>query len=226
MANITKPPRFLFLFTCLLVLAVSGLIYFNRPQLPPSITINTKGQPTIGYEKARVHVVVFEEPKCSSCREFNNDIFPSLKKSFIDTNLIRFTVVPVAFLPGSMPAANATLCVYYENPLYPNDELFFKYLDYIYRNEGEKHTDWATVTTLLDLAKATSPAINLQNLKEGIEKEIYRVHIERNTAYGAQLMGGMIVTPTVYVNGIKVESLTWENVRKLIIEVLEHEGEL
>jgi len=226
MANIIKPPKVLFSLTCVLFLIVSSVVYFSRPQLPPAITINTKGQPTIGYAKARVHVVVFEEPKCSNCRDFTNQIFPSVKKDFIDTNKIRYTVIPVAFLPGSMPAANAALCVYYENPLYPNDDLFFKYLDFMYKHEGSESTDWATPATLLEFAKATSPAIHLKNLQNGIEKETYRVQIEKNTAYGSQLMGGAIVTPTVYVNGIRVSDLSWDNLRKLIVEVLEHEGVL
>src|SRR5262245_26924290 len=130
-----RPPRALFWITCVILCAVSSITYFTRTQLPPSIILNTTGQPTIGYAKARVHVVVFEEPKCSHCREFNNNIFPTIKKDFIDTNKIRYTVIPVSFLPGSMPAAIATLCVYHENALYPNDELFFKYFDYIYKHQ-------------------------------------------------------------------------------------------
>jgi len=224
MATSFNPPRGLLWLTCVILFAVSGVTYLSRPKLPPSIFLNTKGQPTIGYAKARVHVVVFEEPKCSHCRHFNNDIFPSIKKDFIDTNKIRYTVIPVSFLPGSMPAAIATLCVYYENPLYPNDELFFKYFDYMYKHQKNEAVDWATSEKLVEFAHATSPAIELEQLKAGIEKETYRVQIERNTAYGAQVMGGEIITPTVYVNGIRIQELSLDALRKLINEVLKHEG--
>ena len=135
MTTSIKPPRAVLWLTCVILFAASSITYLSRPKLPPSIVLNTKGQPTIGYAKARVHVVVFEEPKCSHCRNYNNDIFPIIKKDFIDTNKIRYTAVPVSFLPGSMPAAIAALCVYYENPLYPNDELFFKYFDYMYKHQ-------------------------------------------------------------------------------------------
>lgn len=224
MAKTVKPPRVLFWVTCVVLLAFSTTLYFTRSQLPASIPINTKGQPTIGYAKARVHVVVFEEPKCSHCREFSNDIFPQIKKEFIDTNKIRYTVIPVSFLPGSMPAAIAALCVYEENPLYPNDELFFKYFDYLYRHSPKQSSDWTSTDKLVGFAHATSPAIQLDKLKAGIEKETYRVQIERNTAYGAQIMGGEIITPTVYVNGIKAEELSFDEIKDLINKVLEHEG--
>jgi protein-disulfide isomerase len=224
MANAIKPPRVLFLVSCVILFALSSTLYFTRSQLPPSIPILTRGQPTIGYSKARVQVVVFEEPKCSHCRDFNNEIFPAIKKEFVDTNKIRYTLIPVSFLPGSMPAAIATLCVYYENPLYPNDELFFKYFDHIYRYQSKRVTDWATPEKLVEFAQATSPAIQLDRLKEGIERETYRVQIEQNTNYGSQIMGGAITTPTVFVNGLRLQEISLESLRKLIEEVLEHEG--
>lgn len=223
--NNKKPPRLLFWITVFLFLIIIGAIFFiHETSLPPSITLNTKGQPSIGYPKAVVEVVIFEEPKCSSCRDYNDHIFPKIKEEFIDTNKIRYTVIPVSFLPGSMPAAIALLCVYHANPLYPNDELFFSYLDYIYIHQPDEKTDWANTETLLKFAKKTSPAIRLDALKKCIDMETYRIKIEQNTAYGKQVMGGIISTPTLYVNGIKVQELSIDSIRKLIQEVLEHEG--
>lgn len=220
-----KPPRLLLCVTFAILFAfATSVFYYSKSELPPSITINTKNQPTIGYEKAKVHVVVFEEPKCSHCRDFNNNIFSKIKKEFIDTNKINYTIIPVSFMPGSMPAAIAALCVYHENPLYPNDPLFFKYFDYIYHNQPDEKIDWATPQALIRYAQATSPAIQLEALQSCIERETYRVQIEQNTDYGKQLMNGTIITPTVYVNGILVKELTMDEIRKLINEVLKNEG--
>lgn len=158
MSDRIKPPRTLFCVSIALFLAFAGSVYFiAKTRLPPSITIKTTGQPTIGYAQARVHVVVFEEPKCSHCRDYSNNIFPTIKKDFIDTNKILYTLIPVSFLPGSMPAAVASLCVYNQTPLYPNDELFFKFLDTMYQNQPGEQTDWATPKTLVEYARATSP---------------------------------------------------------------------
>ncbi len=225
MASIVKPPRILFWISVFILLIASGAVYFfSQSQLPPSIEIDTHGQPTIGYPKARVHVVIFEELKCSNCRDYNAEIFPVIKKDFIDTNKIQYTVIPVSFLPGSMPAAVAALCVYHDNPLYPNNELFFKYLKYIFEHQPGERVDWATPTTLVDFAKATSPVIKPEKLKKCIEMQTYRVQIEKNTAYGKRIMGGVISTPTVYVNGMIVKELSVDGVSKLINEALEHEG--
>lgn len=222
--DITPPRRLIWVTLLILVVASMVTVYFSNSQLPAAIAINTKGQPTIGYTKARVHVVVFEEPKCSNCRDFNDQIYPRIKKDFIDTNKIDYTVIPVSFLAGSMPAAVACLCVYYSDPIYPNNNLFFAYLDHIYQHQPNEQSDWATPTNLIDFAAAASPAIQTTTLKKCIEMDTYRVKIEQNTAYGKQIMDGRLSTPTVYVNGIKVADLSYEGISKLIKEVLIHQG--
>ncbi len=218
-----KPPRALLSVTFAILFALSSLVYFySKSQLPPSIQLETQGQPTIGYAQARVHVVVFEEPKCSHCRDLNIELFPSLKKEYIDTNKIQLTLVPVSFLPGSMPAAEAALCVYNQNARYPNNELFFKYVDYMYRHQT--HGNWATTQNLVNFARATSPAIELDQLRHGIETEEYRVQIEQNTDYAKHILGGKATTPAIFVNGIQVREMSVDGIVKLIKLVLKHEG--
>lgn len=220
-----KPQKKLVLFTCLIFGIIVGTTFaINRSVLPDAIPINVKGQPTIGYAQARVHVVVFEEPKCSSCREYNNTIFPKIKSEYIDNNKIRYTVIPVCFLPNSMPAANALLSIYYADHMYTNSDLYFTFLDYIYYCGPEEHVDWAKKEKLLEMADDASPAINLVQLGKDIDKNTYRVNIEKNTEYAASIMGGVVSTPTVYVNGIKVQSLTYDGISRLINNVLERKG--
>lgn len=169
------------------------------------VEINTKEQPTIGYPKAKIEVVALLEPKCPDSKRYNNTVFPKLEEEFINTNKIVYTVIPVSFLPHSMPAAIALLCVYNQDEGYPNADLFFKYLNYIYKNQPPEHEDWASIETLQKFAAATSPAIQLDTLKACIEKEHYRIQIEKNTAYGNQLMHGRLATPTIFVNGVKID---------------------
>lgn len=221
----TKPPRLLILITLFVLVAGAGFVFvFHQSELPASISINRTGYPTIGFDKAKVNVVVFEEPKCSNCKLFSDEIYPKIKKEFIDTNKITYTVIPVSFLPGSMPAAIALLCVYYADPLYPNDELCLSYMDYMYEHQPDEHKNWATPDKMIEFANNASPAIDTSKLKRCIDKDTYRIKIEQNTNYGKQLMGGMISTPTVYVNGIAVKELSFEEISKIIKEVLAHEG--
>ncbi|MFN0065178.1 MAG: thioredoxin domain-containing protein [Chlamydiales bacterium] len=218
-------PRRLILITLTLLLVISGgAALANRSTLPKAIPLDWEGQPTIGYTKAKVHVVVFEEPKCGNCREYNQKIFPKIKSNFIDTNKITYTVIPVSFLPGSMPAATALMCVYNAEPMYPNSELFFTYLDYLYNNQPIEKRDWATPDTLVEMAGKASPAIQLEKLKNCIEMQSYRIRIEKNTAYGKQVMGGVISTPTFFVNGMEVKELTFDKASTMIKQVMASVG--
>lgn len=218
----SKPPRLAILLTLAAssILALGAVALDQQKPLPEAISIPTAKQPTIGYIKAPVQIIAFEEPKCSHCMEFTKTIFPQLKKEFIDTDQVQFTVIPVSFLHGSMPAAVALLCVYNQDTQAPNGDLFIKYLETIYNYQETVKGDWATPDTLLSLAVKASPAINLESLKSCIEKERYRGDIFRNTRLGTKLMGHL-TTPSLYVNGIRLETVSYGELKSLIEKVLE-----
>lgn len=216
-----RAPKFLVIITSIIFVLIIGLgSYFHHTTPVKAIHVDSEGQPTIGYTKAKIHVIVFEEPKCSNCKQYNEEIYPKIKQDFIDTNKIQYTVIPVSFLPGSMPAANALLAVFYNEPDYPNSPLFFTFLDYMYRNEPAEHLDWATTEALVKMAKDASPAIDTINLKNCLEKETHRIKIVKNTDYGKKIMDGVISTPTLYVNGVKIEELTYSNIKDQIEKTL------
>lgn len=220
-----KPPKKLVIWTLFLLLCATVIvpILYNE-RLPEAVELNVQGQPTIGYPKAPVHMVIFEEPKCVECRQFSVQTLPLIKKNYIDTNKIRCTIVPVSFIPSSLSAAIALLSVYYSDPQFPNDELFFKYIDYMYEHQPSENTNWATPEMMVKMAKGASPAINTDQIKENILHEKYRIRIEKNTKYATEVMDGKLMTPTVYVNGIKADDLSYSALSKLINEVLQRNG--
>lgn len=212
-----RPPKILVISTAIIFVILIGIgTYFNHHSPKKAIRLQVSDQPTIGYAKAKIKVVVFEEPKCSNCKEFNAEIYPQIKKDFIDTNKIQYTVIPVCFLPGSMPAAVALLCTYSADQGYPNSPQFFAFLDYMFKNEPDEHLDWATSDALVKMAEAASPAIDLNRLRNCIEQEKFRIQIMKNTEYGKKIMGGIITTPTLYVDGVKIEELTYSNIKEQI----------
>jgi protein-disulfide isomerase len=214
--------------TTLIVLALisfAGLHFNSTKRLPPGITLETDGQPTIGYPKAKVHVVVFEEPKCTDCKTYSDTIFPKIKKDFIDTNKIKYTLIPVSFIPDSMPAAIAWLSVYNQDPEFPNKDLFYNYVEYMFAHQPSENEDWATIDNLLKFAKETSPAIKLDVLKNNINREAYRIQIEKNTKYGFSIMNHVLATPSIYVEGIKVEDINYPDIKHLINTVIQQKGD-
>lgn len=220
MAKDLFPQKKLTLCTALLLLVLMITTpHILKARLPDPVSLSIKDQPTLGFAKAPLHIVVFEEPKCSNCKRFNHEVFPQIKTAYIDTGKATYTVIPVSFLPGSMTAAIALLCVYHSDPLYPNSELYFSYLDYLYEHQPGESVDWATTSTLLTYAEQTSPAISKTALEQCVTKQAFRQTVERNTAYGKQVMKGELATPTLYINGIEAPELDFEAIKSLIEEI-------
>lgn len=218
-------PRLLtILALALLIALVWGVVMYNQPTPKAIVGIKTEGQPTIGNSKAKVKVVVFEEPKCPGCRRFNNSAFPVLQKEFIETNKIQYTAIPISFLDNSMPAAVALYCIYHQDGNVPNTDLYMKFFNYIYQHQPPEILNWATLDNLLDMAKSASPAIDQDKLKGCINSEKYRVQVVENTQYAGELSDGHLSAPAVFINNKKWEGHGLEDLRATINAELKENG--
>lgn len=218
-----KTRLFMIAAMAVLILLVWGGVWVNRG-IDSQSDLETKGQPTVGNAKAPVHLVVFEELKCPQCRRFNLTVADSLRKDYVETNKIQYTVIPVSFIENSMPAAAALLCVYHQDGDKPNSGLFFTFLSYIFHHQPTESLNWATPDNLLDMAKNASPEINLDHLKRCIDSGDYSDQIGKNTLYAAKLGDGSISTPGVYINGRKQNDITLDGLKNALNEALRHSG--
>lgn len=201
----------------LIVLAVVAL-FFIRPMLikktlPAPIAIDVTDQPTLGSPNAKVHIVAFEDLKCSNCARFNRELMPHIKKEFIDKNIANYTLINLAFIEGSMPAANAARCVYKQNT--QNPALFFDFTDYIFQNQPSESENWATVPTLLSFASHIK-GIDANALAQCMIQSPYDQFIQHNLSLAKKAMGAEIATPTLFINGVRVTPLTQSQIDKVI----------
>src|SRR3990167_9811540 len=148
--------------------------WYLRKHLPMPVTLAVNGQPTLGNPKAKIHLVVFEDLKCANCARFNNEVMPYLKKQYIDTGIAKYTLINLAFIPGSLPAANAAHCVYQQS-----NTLFFDYVDYIYHHQPPENKNWATIPALLNYANAIK-GIDGDKLAQCLVNSPYDQFIQNN----------------------------------------------
>ena len=71
-----------------------------------------QGEPALGDSSAPLTIVEFSDFECSYCRRFHEDVFPQLKRDYINTGLVRFVHkdLPLPFHPHALPAAAAARC--------------------------------------------------------------------------------------------------------------------
>ena len=157
-------------------------------------------QPTIGAENSSITVVEFGDYSCSHCRDFEFQTFSQLKENYIDTDKIEFKFVNYAFLTeDSTKAAVASECVYRQDK-----EQFWDYHKTLFENQGAP--EWTSTDNLVSAAEESTEGLNYEDLRSCIDGQQTLDEVQRDKRIGSQT--GVSSTPTVFLNGEKVNN--WE----------------
>jgi protein-disulfide isomerase len=149
-----------------------------------------EGNPLIGVANAPVKLILIEDLNCAHCRRFTKDIFPEIERLYIETELASCVFVPLAFLKGSKPLANAAFAVYHIAP-----DRFVPYLHALLNGFTEEKD-------LIPIAKKTG-GIDLAELQRAIETKRFYSKIKKNYIWAKELMGPAFETPALFVNGVQ-----------------------
>lgn len=187
-----KTDKLLVVITIAVVVFISTTTYWVDLVIPKDIDIE-KGL-SFGKKGASINLVIFEDFKCKYCKEYANKIFPIIKEKYLDTNIIDYTIIPVAFIYGSKPIANAAIAIYELQ-----QDQFFKFLKIISQKK-------AKVTTKEDLIEIASSleGINLEVFEDFLEDEVFNKYLKNNLSYAKKIMPSFEV-PTAYINGQRVD---------------------
>lgn len=152
--------QFLTVVTAVLVLgagAIAAAFLFTRPKaFTTTETSNYAGQPTLGDPNAPVKIILFENFMCEHCRQFEAEVFPQLKRDYIDTGQVEAYYVNLAW--GSRQAELGGLageCAYSQN-----ESAFWTYKRLLYEQQGS----WQTTADLAALAD-TIPELDSERLE-------------------------------------------------------------
>ncbi len=123
----------------------------------------------LGDPKAPVTLVEFADLQCPFCKQYTDDVLPSVVEKYVRTGKVRLEFRPRTFIgPDSVKAAKIVVAAGGENKLWNTLELF-------YASQGEEGGGWVTDKLVGDVVKAVGldPA-QIETAKDapGIEKEI------------------------------------------------------
>jgi len=200
--------KILVFITALLFLGVFILFKLVASQKgPQSIDVTC---PLFGDPKAPVELVIFEDFKCYACRLFSKDVLPHILSDYVDTKKVRLKVVPLAFLNGSKPLANAAIEV-----CQLSSDHFFDYAKKLFAHFEFTEVDESTETVLLELAKEVG-GIDLKQLKLCIETKCHYKELDQNLAKAKALMGKALRIPALFINGVRINALDYEEIQEEI----------
>jgi protein-disulfide isomerase len=81
---------------------------------------------TLGNPRAKVVLIEYGALTCPWCARFNNEIFPEVKKNYIDTGKVFYVYRMFARLPEDVPAQKTAMCL---------KGRYFEMVDLLYRNQ-------------------------------------------------------------------------------------------
>lgn len=84
----------------------------RAPQQPTVVTVSMDDDPVLGDKNAPVTIIEFSDYQCPFCKRFHDQVFPEIKKNYIDTGKVRYVFRdnPLSFHPLAKPAAIAASC--------------------------------------------------------------------------------------------------------------------
>tara|TARA_X000000368_G_C22659506_1_gene548986 strand:+ start:37 stop:612 length:576 start_codon:yes stop_codon:yes gene_type:complete len=164
-----------------------------------------------GNKDAKITIIAYESLTCSHCANFHKDVYPLLKKNYLDTGLakIEFRHFPLDI--AALNAAKVAQC---------NIKDSLKILESLYSNQQS----WVKGNTVVEVNK---------NLKKFIEKEKFNINFEKcindkniedfvlNDRIEGTKNFKINATPTIIINNEKFEkSLNYKNLKKSLEKLI------
>ena len=180
-------------------LAVSSLVLTATPTIARAAALPAaEGDMALGSPKAKVQVVEYASLSCTHCAHWNNEVFPTFKKQFIDTGKVRYVFREFLTEPYQFAAAGYLLA------RRVGPVRYFEVLDTVFRQQEAiyKSEDlWAGLLNIgkgLGLTEAQfTAALNdkaaLDAINARVEKAVARDKIDSTPTFfinGQRLLGG------------------------------------
>ena len=164
-----------------------------------------------GKEDSKITILVYESLTCSHCAKFHSDVYPNLKKNFIDKGYVK---LEYRNFPLDLAAFNAAKVAHCKS------KNGVEILHFLYKNQNQ----WVKGNTIEDLNLNLEKILKSNNFgidynqcikDKNIEDFVLEDRIEGVKKYNVS------ATPTLIINGKKFEkSLTYKNLEKTLEKLL------
>ncbi len=190
------------------------IIFVLLVMLSSTVSLNAESDVKRIYEgraNAKITILAFESLTCSHCADFHKDIYPRLKKNFIDKGFVK---LEYRNFPLDLAAFNAAKAAHCRTN---NGE---EILHFLYKNQN----DWIKGNSIEDLNNNLEKILSSQNFgidykkcinDKNIEDFVLEDRIEGVKKYNVS------ATPTIIINEEKFEKpLTYKNLEKTLEKLL------
>jgi protein-disulfide isomerase len=164
-----------------------------------------------GQENAKITIIAYESLTCSHCADFHKNVYPQLKKDYLDTGIakIEFRHFPLDI--AALNAAKIAQC---------NNEQSLKILESLYSNQRA----WVKGSTIEEINDNLEKYLKKDGFKIDFDKCINNKEIEDfvlNDRVEGVKNFKVNATPTIIINNKKFEkSLNYKNLKKSLEKLI------
>ena len=164
-----------------------------------------------GESNAKITIIAYESLTCSHCADFHKNVYPQLKKDYIDTGLAK---IEFRHFPLDVAAFNAAKIAQCSN------EQSLEILESLYLNQKE----WVRGSTVEDINNNLKKHLKNAGFNIDFEKCINNKKIEDfvlNDRIEGSKSFDINATPTIIINNKKFEkSLNYKNLKKSLEKLI------
>ncbi len=179
-----------------------------------SLTLSVNAEPSriiSGQKNAKIKIIAYESLTCSHCANFHKNVYPQLKKDYIDTGLAN---IEFRHFPLDIAALNASKIAQCKNGQ------GLEILEKLYLNQQ----DWAKGKTVEEMNQNLKKFVKNQGFNINFEKCINNKEIEdfilEDRIEGSSKFK-VNATPTIIINNKKFEkSLNYKNIKKTLEKLI------
>ncbi|MBI5698575.1 MAG: DsbA family protein [Thaumarchaeota archaeon] len=162
--------------------------------LSPTLTSidTTNASPVLGSESAPVTIIEFGDYQCTYCQKWNQNTKPLVEQEYIRTGKAKLIYVDFPIVGAdSLDAHAASYCA-------DEQGLYWKYHDFVYKNQGHENNGWARSENLKDLA-AMIPGLDTEKFNQCVDSGKYDNRVQNNKNIATK--SGAKSTPTFMILG-------------------------
>ena len=166
---------------------------------------------TVGKKDAKITIIAFESLTCSHCANFHKNVFPELKKEFLDTGLVK---IEFRHFPLDIAAFNASKVSQCKND--GNSDI----LESLYANQQK----WVKGSSIQEANKNLQKFLKSEGFSIDFDTCINNKEIEDfvlNDRIDGAKNFKVNATPTIIINDEKFEkTLNYKNLKKALEKLI------
>ena len=166
---------------------------------------------TVGNKDAKITIIAFESLTCSHCANFHKNVFPELKKEFLDTGIAK---IEFRHFPLDIAAFNASKVAQCKNDGNSN------ILESLYANQQK----WVKGSSIQEANKNLQKFLKNEGFSIDFDSCVNNKEIEDfvlNDRIDGTKNFKVSSTPTIIINNKKFEkALTYKNLKKALEKLI------